>query len=239
MSNQNKVFFCFCFCIYLKNRFTVLPGIIRQYLFLSSYTFILISCLQLDPFCCCKNQYLSPGMTLFGWMHCLDWFETLNIGVWVLLLCCLARVEVAFSMSIWFKMTDKIFCFDLHKIFSLVPADELKRFFGHRSFRPGYLAPISRTRNIIFEARLFCFMAWRTRNITFEAHLFVCLFFLVIERGILHLKRAKWLENKKLSNPGEMTWGEMTGYHWSYSFRVNLTRLEPVKEEDLSYLGWT
>ena len=158
-------------------------------------------------------------------------------------LCCLARVEVAFSMSIWFQMTEKFSILTYIKSFHLwicwsdttsAPADELKRFFGYRSFRPGYLASISRTRNIIFEARLFCFMAWRTRNITFEAHLFVCLFFLVIERGILLLKRAKWLENRKLSNPGEMT-----GYHWSYTLRVNVTLLEPVKEEDLCYLGWT
>ena len=41
-----------------------------------------------------------------------------------------------------------------------------------KSFRPGYLALYSRTRNITFEARLFCFMAYRTRNITFEARLF-------------------------------------------------------------------
>ena len=211
---------------------------IRQYLFLCSYTFILISCLQLNPFCCCKNHYLSPGMTLFGWMHCLDWSETLNIGFW----------KWRFPCQSGFRWLTKVSILTYIKSFHLwicwsdttsTPADELKRFFGYRSFRPGYLAPISRTRNIIFEARLFCFMAWRTRNITFEAHLFVCLFFLVIERGILHLKRAKWLENRKLRNPGEMTWGEMTGYHWSYTFRVNLTRLEPVKEEELCYLGWT
>ena len=166
----------------------VLPGIIRQYLFLCSYIFILISWLQLNPFCCCKNQYLSPGMTLFGWMHCLDWFGTLNIGVWLLRFMLFSQGGSGFSMSIWFQMTDQIFTILTYiKSFHLwicwsdttsAPADELKRFFGYRSFRPGYLAPISRTRNIIFEARLFCFMAWRSRNITFEAHLFVCFFLL-------------------------------------------------------------
>ena len=39
-----------------------------------------------------------------------------------------------------------------------------------RSFRPCYLAPYFRTRNVIIAACLFWFVAWRTRNITFEAH---------------------------------------------------------------------
>ena len=46
---------------------------------------------------------------------------------------------------------------------------------GHltpESFHPGYLAPYSRTSNIIFEACLFRFMGERTRNITFETCLF-------------------------------------------------------------------
>ena len=36
-------------------------------------------------------------------------------------------------------------------------------------FAPVTLAPYLRKRNIIFEACLFCFMAYRTRTITFEA----------------------------------------------------------------------
>ena len=38
-----------------------------------------------------------------------------------------------------------------------------------RSFRPGYLAPYFRTRNVTIEARLYCFMAYRSTNMTFEA----------------------------------------------------------------------
>ena len=64
----------------------------------------------------------------------------------------------------------------------------LTRMYGYRLFRPGYSAPYSRTRNIMFEGCLVWFMAERTRTITFEARLFC---FLLIERGILHLMRAK------------------------------------------------
>ena len=159
-------------------------------------------------------------MTLFGWqMNGLPWL-VLSAEHRCVTLAFLARVEVAFSMSIWFQMTEKIFYFDLHKIFS--PVNLLVR---HN------ICPCWWT-----EKRA-CFALWlEERGILHlkRTFLFVCLFFLVIERGILHLKRAKWLENRKLSNPGEMT-----GYHWSYTLRVNLTRLEPVKEEDLCYLGWT
>ena len=38
-----------------------------------------------------------------------------------------------------------------------------------RSLRPGYLAPFSKTRNIIFEACVFGSLAYTTKNITFEA----------------------------------------------------------------------
>ena len=43
-----------------------------------------------------------------------------------------------------------------------------------------------RTRNVTFEARLFCFTAYRTRT--------------------LHLKRTNFLENRGLRDRGEMTW---------------------------------
>ena len=57
-----------------------------------------------------------------------------------------------------------------------------------KSFRPSYLAPFSRTieRGILYLTRG-CFGLW------------------LKERGILHLKRAKWLENRGRSNRGEMT----------------------------------
>lgn len=58
-----------------------------------------------------------------------------------------------------------------------------------KSFRPGYLAPDFRMRNIVFEAHLFWFTACKTRNITFKAPLFN--FFGLIEPGILYLKQAK------------------------------------------------
>ena len=41
-----------------------------------------------------------------------------------------------------------------------------------KSFRPGYLAPDFRMRNIVSEAHLFWFTACKTRNITFKAPLF-------------------------------------------------------------------
>ena len=73
--------------------------------------------------------------------------------------------------------------------------------FARESFRHGYLATYFRTRNIIFEACLFWFIAYMTRYITFEARLFGLRF---RERGI-YLERAKWLENRGRRNRGEMT----------------------------------
>ena len=52
------------------------------------------------------------------------------------------------------------------------PTGHLYSYVAFRSFRPGYLASYFRTRNIIFEASLFWFMAQKMRNITFEARLF-------------------------------------------------------------------
>ena len=43
--------------------------------------------------------------------------------------------------------------------------------FAPMSFRPGNFAHYFRTRNFIFEACLFWFMALRTRNITYKARL--------------------------------------------------------------------
>ena len=51
-------------------------------------------------------------------------------------------------------------------------------------------------------------MALRTRNITFEG---ACFALRLMERGTLHLKRAKRLENRGLSNRGEMTYGGSDG----------------------------
>ena len=64
--------------------------------------------------------------------------------------------------------------------------------FAPKSFRHSYLAPYFRTRNIIFEACLFWFIAYRTRYITFEARLFGLRF---IERGILYLERCRGFDS--------------------------------------------
>ena len=56
-----------------------------------------------------------------------------------------------------------------------------------KSFNPGFFAPCLTKRNVTFEARFFGL--------------------LFIEREILHLERAKWLEER-----GWRNWSEMTGY---------------------------
>ena len=58
-----------------------------------------------------------------------------------------------------------------------------------KSFRPGYLALYSRTRNILYLKRA-CFGLWlKERGILHLKR--ACFGLWLIERGILHLKRAK------------------------------------------------
>ena len=76
--------------------------------------------------------------------------------------------------------------------------------YTYRSSRPGYLALYSSTRNILYLKHACFGLRLKERGIL---HLKPACFALrLIEQGILHLKRAKWLENRGLSN-----WGEMTG----------------------------
>ena len=87
------------------------------------------------------------------------------------------------------------------------------RGFALRSLRPHVISPPSRFATVIYspileleiscEACLFRFIAHTTRNLIFEARLFGLRF---IERGILYLERAKWLENRG--------GGEVTGAKW-------------------------
>ena len=63
---------------------------------------------------------------------------------------------------------------------------------------PSYLASY-------FRMSLYWFMAYRTKNVTFEACLFCFMAYTFVERGTIYLERAKRLESRGVSNRGKMT----------------------------------
>lgn len=68
---------------------------------------------------------------------------------------------------------------------------------------PSYFTPVTP----YFRMSLYWFMAYRMRNVTFEACLFCFMAYTFVKWGTMYLERAKWLENRGISN-----WGKITTY---------------------------
>ena len=64
-------------------------------------------------------------------------------------------------------------------------------------------------------------MAYRKRNIIFDFEARLFYFMAYIERGMLYLESAKWLENKGRSKRGEMTGYSVARIKWDIFPRLS------------------